>query len=104
MFRDLGLMAWTFGLIAVLSGRPRLTARMIRPAAGSSGSRRRLGSWRRAGAGEGEHRHLGQEFAGQGGDLAPDLVLVVSVQGQVPQAGVLSIADPVLAASPAAVP
>ena len=46
----------------------------------------------------------GEQFAGQGDDLAPDLVLGVAVQGQVAQAGVFGGADPVLAAGPAAVP
>ena len=51
-----------------------------------------------------EHRRPGQQLAGQGDNLAPDLVLVVSVQRQVPQPGVLGVADPVLAPGPAAVP
>jgi hypothetical protein len=54
-------------------------------------------------AGEGEHLHPGQQFAGHGDDLAPDLVLGVAVQGKVAQAGVLSRADAVLATGPAAV-
>jgi hypothetical protein len=56
------------------------------------------------GAGQGEHLGPGQELAGQGGDLAPQLVLGEALQGQVPQPGVLGAADPVLAAGPAAVP
>ena len=54
-------------------------------------------------AGEGEHLGPGQQLAGQGDDLAPDLVLVVSVQRQVSQPSVLGVADPVLAPGPAAV-
>jgi hypothetical protein len=54
-------------------------------------------------AGEGEHLGSGEQLAGQGDDLAPDLVLVISVQGKVAQAGVLGAADPVLAPGPAAV-
>ena len=33
-------------------------------------------------AGQGEHLHPGEQFAGQGGDLAPDLVLGVAVEEQ----------------------
>jgi hypothetical protein len=55
------------------------------------------------GPGEGEHGHPGEQFAGQGDDLAPDLVLGVAVQGQVAQAGVLGGADAVLASGAAAV-
>ncbi len=55
------------------------------------------------GAVQGEHLHPGQQFAGQGDDLAPDLVLGEAVQGQVAQAGVLGAADAVLAPGAAAV-
>ena len=56
------------------------------------------------GAGEGEHLGPGEQLAGQRDDLAPDLVLVIAVQRQVAQAGVLGAADPVLAPGPAPVP
>jgi hypothetical protein len=55
------------------------------------------------GPSEREHLRPGEQLAGQGDDLAPDLVLGVAVQGQVAQAGVLGGADAVLAAGPAAV-
>jgi hypothetical protein len=45
----------------------------------------------------------GQQLAGQRDDLAPDLVLLKTVQRQVTQPGVLGIADPVLALRPAPV-
>ena len=45
------------------------------------------------GAGEGEHLGPGQQLAAQRDELAPDLVLVVAVQRQVAQAGVLGGAD-----------
>ena len=50
-----------------------------------------------------EHLHPGRQVAGQGDDLASDLVLGEAVQGQVAQPGVLGGADTVLAAGPAAV-
>src|SRR5690606_10856353 len=56
-----------------------------------------------SGAVEGERLHPGEEFAGQGDEFAPDLVLGEMVQGQVGQAGVLGAADAVFAAGPAAV-
>ena len=56
------------------------------------------------GPGQGEHLGPGQQFAGQGHDLAPDLVLGEALEREVPQPGVLGIADAVLAAGPAAVP
>ena len=52
---------------------------------------------------QGEHRHPGQQLAGQGDDLAPDLVLGEAVQGEVAQPGVLGAADPVLTPCPAPV-
>jgi hypothetical protein len=52
---------------------------------------------------QGEHLHPGEQFTGQGDDLAPDLVLGESVQREVAQAGVLGAADAVLAAGAAAV-
>jgi hypothetical protein len=45
------------------------------------------------GAGEGEELGPGDEVAGQGDELAPDLVLREAVQGQAAQAGVLGAAD-----------
>ena len=57
-----------------------------------------------AGTGQGKHLHPGQQFARQRGELAPDLVLLIAVQRQVAQAGVLRVADPVLAPGPAPVP
>jgi hypothetical protein len=56
------------------------------------------------GAVQGEQLHPGDQFAGQGDDLQPDLVLGEVVQWQVAQAGVLGGPDPVLAAGSAAVP
>ena len=56
------------------------------------------------GPGQGEHLGPGQQLAGQGDDLAPELVLREAFQRQVPQPGVLGAADPVLAPGPAAVP
>ena len=56
------------------------------------------------GPGQGEHLRPGQQLAGQGDDLAPQLVLGEALQRQVPQPGVLGAADPVLAAGPPAVP
>ena len=56
------------------------------------------------GPGEGEHLGPGQELAGQGDDLAPQLGPERALQGQVAQPGVLGAADPVLAAGPAPVP
>jgi hypothetical protein len=53
---------------------------------------------------EGEHLHPGQELAGQGDDLAPDLVLGEALEREVAQAGVLGIPDAVLAAGPVTVP
>ena len=41
------------------------------------------------GAVQGEHLRPGEQLAGQGDDLGPDLVLGEAVQGEVPQAGVL---------------
>src|SRR6202044_2835490 len=54
-------------------------------------------------AGQGEHLGPGQQLAGQRPDLAPQLVLGEALEREVPQAGVLGAADPVLAAGPAAV-
>ena len=56
------------------------------------------------GPGQGDHLGPGQQLAGKLDDLAPDLVLRGSFERQVPQPGVLSAADPVLAPCPAAVP
>ena len=56
------------------------------------------------GPGQGEHLGPGQQLAGQGDDLAPDLVLGEALEGKVPQPGVLRAADPVLAPGPPAVP
>jgi hypothetical protein len=53
---------------------------------------------------EGEHLHPGEEFAGEGEEFAPDLVLRVVVQWQVAQPGVLGRADAVFDAGAAAVP
>ena len=55
------------------------------------------------GAREGEHLRPREQFAGQGDDLGPDLVLAETVQGKVPQAGVLGAPDAVLAPGAAAV-
>ena len=54
--------------------------------------------------GQGEQLGPSRQFAGQGGDLAPELVPGGAFQRQVPQAGVLRAPDPVLAPGPAAVP
>jgi hypothetical protein len=54
--------------------------------------------------GQGEHLGPGQQLAGQGHDLAPDLVLGVAFEREVPQPGVLRIADPVLAPGSPPVP
>ena len=51
-----------------------------------------------------DHGRLNSQVAGQGDDLAPELVLGEALQRQVPQSGVLGAADPVLAPGPAAVP
>ena len=56
------------------------------------------------GPGQGEQLRPGQQFAGQGHDLAPDLVLGEALEGEVAQPGVLGVADAVLAAGAAAVP
>lgn len=56
------------------------------------------------GAGEGEHRHPGEQVEGDLDDLQPDLVLRAVVQGQVAQAGGAGGADAVLGAGPPAVP
>ena len=53
---------------------------------------------------QGEQLGPGQQFAGQGGDLAPQLVLGEAVEREVAQPGVLGVPDAVLAAGPAAVP
>ena len=55
------------------------------------------------GPGQGEELRPGQQLAGQGDDLAPELVLGEAFQREVPQAGVLGAANPVLAPRPAAV-
>ena len=55
-------------------------------------------------AGECEHLRPGEQFAGQGDDLAPDLVLGEAFQRQVPQPSVLRAADPVLASGPLLMP
>ena len=55
-------------------------------------------------AGERDHLHPGQQLAGQGHDLAPDLVLREALERQVPQPGVLGAPDPVLAPGPPPVP
>jgi hypothetical protein len=52
------------------------------------------------GPGQGEQLGPGQEVAGQGDDLAPDLVLGEALEREVPQPGVLRAADPVLAPGP----
>jgi hypothetical protein len=62
--------------------------RMVRPVAENRRSRS-------------EHRHPGQEFAGHGHQLAPDLVLGEAVQRVVTQPSVFGA--PVLAAGPSAV-
>jgi hypothetical protein len=56
------------------------------------------------GPGQGEQLSPGQQLAGQSGDVAPQLVLGEALEGQVPQAGVLRAADPVLAPGPPPVP
>ncbi len=53
---------------------------------------------------QGEQLGPGQQLAGQGHDLAPQLVVGEPLQRRVPQPGILGAADPVLAADPAAVP
>lgn len=50
--------------------------------------------------GQGEELGPGQQLAGQGDDLAPQLVLGEALERQVPQPCVLGAADAVLAASP----
>jgi hypothetical protein len=70
--------------------RPRRCGRSAKPGAG--------------GAFQGEYRHPGGQFAGHGHQLAPDLVLVKAVQGEVSQAGGFGAPDPVLAAGATAVP
>jgi hypothetical protein len=82
--------------------RSRRPPRTIRPAAANSRSRSRLGSQRRSGpvSASSVYRRSGP---GQGDDLASHLVLGEAVQREVPQAGVLRAADPVLAPGPAAV-
>ncbi len=65
-------------------------------AAVSSGSRASAGRGAAAGggrAGQGRHLHPGQQAAGQRDDLGPDLVLLISVQGEIAQAGVLGAKD-----------
>ena len=57
-----------------------------------------------SGPGEGEQPRPGGQVAGQGGDLASQLVLGEVAEGKVPQAGVLGAADPVLASGPAPLP
>ena len=57
-----------------------------------------------SGAGQCEHLHPGGQLGGQLGDGDPDLVVREPGPGQVAQAGVLGVADPVLAAGPVAVP
>jgi hypothetical protein len=73
---------------------------------GQPGARacRRVGFPRAGGPVEGEHLHPGSEFAGHRDQLALDLVLCKSVQGQIAQPGVFGGADPVLAPGAAAVP
>jgi hypothetical protein len=44
------------------------------------------------GPGQGEELGPGQQFAGHGDDLAPDLVLGEAFRGRVPQPGVLALA------------
>ena len=56
------------------------------------------------GPGQGKQLRPGQQVAGQGHDLAPDLVLGKALEGEVAQPGVLRAADPVLTAGAAAVP
>ena len=73
------------------------------PGAGEDPQPQPFGFPAAGGAVQGEHLHPGEQFAGQGDDLAPDLVLGEAVQGEVAQAGVLGAADPVLAPGPAAV-
>ena len=92
------------GQVAARRSRRRRPPRTMRPAQPNSRSRSFLGLPSAGGAVEGEHLHPGEQVAGQGDDLAPDLVLGVTVQRQVAQAGVLGAADPVLAPGPAAVP
>jgi len=57
-----------------------------------------------SGAGQGERLGPGQQLAGPRDDLARRLVLREPLQRQVPQPGVLGVADAVLAAGPAAEP
>jgi hypothetical protein len=45
--------------------------------------------------GDGDHLGPGQQLAGQGDDLAPDLVLGEAPEREVAQPGVLRAADPV---------
>src|SRR5262249_7952458 len=73
------------------------------PGGGGQAPPQPLGVPAAGGPGQGEHLRPGQQFAGQCDDLAPDLVLVIAVQGKVAQAGVLGGPDPVLAPGPAAV-
>ena len=84
--------------------RRRRPPRARRPAALKRRSRSRLGSQRRAVPVQGEHLRPGEQLAGEGDDLGPDLVLGEAVQGEVAQAGVLGAADAVLAPGAAAVP
>jgi len=54
-------------------------------------------------AGQGEHRHPGEQVQGELADLQPDLVLRGGVEGQVTQAGGAGGADAVLGSRPLAV-
>ena len=92
------------GQVAARRSRIRRPPRTSRPAALNRRSRSRLGSQARAALSEGEHRRPGQQFAGHGHQLAPELVLVKAVQREVTQPGVFGAADPVLAPGPAAMP
>jgi hypothetical protein len=94
-------MSWDQGHRAASRSRSRRPLRTIRPGTENSRSRRRLGSHRRAVPVrasiciQASNSHARATISHQ------IWVLLITVQRQVPQPGVLRAADPVLAAGPA---
>jgi hypothetical protein len=74
-------------------GEPHAAAAADEESGGGEGTQPETSGFPASGrAGEGEHLHPGQQFAYQRGDLAPELLLLTTMQCQVTQAGVLLIA------------
>ena len=120
LFRSRGGRAWSAGRIGLQLGDrsgdlrapgpgcgdaqpPAAASAGDAPGGGEQAQPKAFGFPSAGGAVQGEHLHPGQQLAGHRDDLAPELVLRESLEGQVAQPGVFRGADAVLAPGPAAV-